>query len=317
MAIEGRRIMVTGGAGFIGSHIVEALVHHGADVTVVDHMKGPREKNLANVRDRIRLIRMDIRQPEFAALVIDSPFHVIFHFASPASVSRSVEAPYVDFEQGLHSTVQLLELLRESCPNTVLITASAAAVYGNPVKLPMEESDPTFPISPYGVSKLSIERYVSVYSQLYGIRAASLRFFSLYGPGQRQLVVYDLIAKLVNDPDNLMLLGDGTETRDLIYIDDAVRAVLAVYEHGALDGEVYNIASGKSHAIMDVARAVASALNADPKFTFTERRTGDPITWRAEIEEIGRLGFQPRVALQDGISQTVAWYRETVAGKRV
>ena len=312
MAIEENRVLVTGGAGFIGSHLVEGLVHHGADVTVVDHLDETRETNLSVVRDRVRMISMDIRQSEFASLVADGQFQAIFHFAAPASVSQSVEAPYVDFEQGLQSTVQLLELLRTACSDTVLITASSAAVYGNPITLPMVETDPTFPISPYGVSKLSVERYVSVYSQLYGIRAASLRFFSLYGPRQRQLVVYDLTAKLVNDPDHLTLLGDGTETRDLIYIDDAVRAVLTVYEHGALAGDVYNIACGTSHTIMEVARAIADALQAAPEFTFTERRTGDPVTWRADIEKVRQLGFQPETTLHDGISETVAWYREMI-----
>lgn len=310
MPIDHQRILVTGGAGFVGSHVVEELVRRGAEVTVVDRLTSGNMAHLAGVEDAIRLVRMDVQHPKFIPFVTDGRYDAIFHFAGPASVPKSVEAPYEDFEQSLHATVRLLEGLRRNCPRTALMAASSAAVYGNPARLPMCETDPTVPISPYGVSKLAMERYVAVYSQLYGIPAASLRFFSIYGPRQRKQIVYDLIGKLTEDPNTLTLLGDGTEMRDFIFVTDVARAVLAVYERGDLRGEVYNVAGGKSYTTLDIARAVAAALEADPEITFTGRvRAGDPVKWHANIDRITRTGFQPRVDINEGIAATVAWYR--------
>lgn len=313
MTLKDQHVLVTGGAGFVGSHLVEELVRRGVEVTVVDSFVTGRPDSLSAVRDRIHFVQMDTRQAEFAVLLRDNRYGVIVHFASPAYVPPSVEEPYADFEHNLHTTIRLLELLRTEHREVAFILASSAAVYGNPVRLPMHETDVTVPISPYGVAKLAAERYVAVYSELYGIPAASLRFFSIYGPRQRKQVVYDLIEKVVRNPDAITMLGDGTETRDLIFVTDVARAVLTVLEHGSLTGDVYNVATGRPHTIRQVVETVAAVLRVQPRITFTGRvRAGDPVKWCAEIEKIAQIGFVPQVSLEEGVAETIAWYQREV-----
>lgn len=311
MTVKGQHILVTGGAGFLGSHVVEELVRRGALVTVVDRLKPERSDHLTAVSDAIRILSIDLRHSDFAAHLKTEQYFAVVHLAGPASVPASVEDPYRDFEEGLHTTMGLLEILRKDCRDTRLILASSAAVYGNPVNLPMSETDPTHPISPYGVAKLAVERYAAVYSQLYGLSTASLRFFSIYGPRQRKMIVYELISKAALNPDTLPLRGTGTETRDFIYVTDAVQAILSILESGAMAGEVYNIATGQPHTTLEVAQTITAALGMSPEITFTgQGRAGDPDRWCADITKTIELGFTPQFTLDEGIRETVRWYRQ-------
>ena len=310
MKISGQKILVTGAAGFIGSHVAEILVHRGARVTLLDRTFEKRNVWPSDLADSFRTIKMDIRKDSFGTHLITEKYAAIVHLAGPASVSLSVKEPYGDFENSLLSTLKLLEILRTKCKKTRLIVASSAAVYGNPVSLPTSETDPAYPISPYGVAKLSTERYAAVYSQLYGLHIASLRFFSLYGPGQRKMLIYDLMSRLSEQSDRLTLIGSGKETRDFIFIKDAARAVLTVLESGAMAGEVYNVAAGMSYTTLEVARIVARTMGMDPDIDFTgQGRDGDPIKWQANIEKIHRLGFELEFNLSQGIEETVHWYQ--------
>ncbi len=190
---QGKSVLVSGGAGFLGSHLVEQLTSAGAVVTIVDDLSTGHRENLSAVSDAVELKVLDIRQSIWEQILNDNQYDVIFHLAANAYVPPSVERPAWDYQINLDSTFRLLEALHTIKWPGVLIYASSAAVYGNPVRIPICEDDPTVPISPYGVAKLAAERYNAVYSQLYGLRSASLRFFSLYGPRQRKQVVYDLI----------------------------------------------------------------------------------------------------------------------------
>lgn len=313
MKVREKEILVTGAAGFIGSHIANVLVDHGARVTLLDRMIEKENVWSADMADSYRIIKMDIGGDSFGPHLISEQYAAIVHLAGPASVPFSVEEPYIDFENSLLTTMKLLEILRSACKDTRLIVASSAAVYGNPVSLPISEDDPAYPISPYGVAKLSAERYAAVYSQLYGLSIASLRFFSLYGPGQRKMLIYDLMSKLSEQTDRLTLLGNGTETRDFIYIKDAARAILTVLESGAMIGEVYNVASGRSYSTVEVAQTITHAMKVNPEISFTGRgRAGDPDRWLANVEKIRRLGFEPQIMFSQGIQETVNWYKENI-----
>jgi UDP-glucose 4-epimerase len=310
LKVSGQKILVTGAAGFIGSHVAEILVHCGARVTLLDRTFEKENVWPADLADSFRTIEMDIRKDSFGTHLITEQYAAIVHLAGPASVLLSVKEPYSDFENSLLTTMKLLETLRTKCKETRLIVASSAAVYGNPVSLPTSETDPAYPISPYGVAKLSTERYAAVYSQLYGLHIASLRFFSLYGPGQRKMLIYDLMSRLSEQSDRLTLIGSGKETRDFIFIKDAARAVITVLESGAMAGEVYNVAAGTSYTTLEVARIVARAMGMDPDIDFTgQGRDGDPIKWQANIEKIHRLGFELEFNLSQGIEETVHWYQ--------
>jgi UDP-glucose 4-epimerase len=187
----GSVILVTGGAGFIGSHLVEALVNASARVTVIDDLSTGSKENIESVLDQVDFLRGDMGERLRQGDVKVEDYDYIFHLAANSYIPPSVEDPARDYRSNLLNTFELIEQLRilgDSGPR--LVNTSTAGVYGNPAKLPIEEGDPTVPISPYGVSKLAAERYVSVYSDLYGIRANSLRLFSVFGPRQRKQVVY-------------------------------------------------------------------------------------------------------------------------------
>ncbi len=307
---KGANVLVTGGCGFIGSHLVERLCRAGANVTVVDNESTGDRANLAAVRDEISLRRLDLRDPAFAAWLGGQSFDGIFHLASTAYVPPSIEDPYFDFDNNPHNTIKLLEALRISGFPGVLVVTSSAAVYGNPKKLPIAEEDPIDPISPYGVGKLAMERYVATYSEHYGLRAAAMRLFSAYGPRQRKQVVYDFIRKLAADPERIEILGDGSQERDLIFAADVAEAALAISRNGALEGEVYNIATGTSHSTEELARFVAEAMGVEPELDFTGSvRPGDPDRWQADIGRLAALGFRPSVDLREGVRRTVDWFQ--------
>ena len=179
-----------------------------------------------------------------------------------------------------------------------------------PEHIPILETDPILPISPYGAGKLALERYVYVYSKLYGLRAASLRFFSVYGPRQCKQIIYDQIKKLSGNPNEVEVLGDGTQVRDLLYVEDLVEAMLIVSEQAPLSGEVYNVASGQGHTTREIVETIAQCMDLRPKLNFTGSvRPGDPDKWVACIDRLRELGFSPRISLEEGIDRTARWYR--------
>jgi UDP-glucose 4-epimerase len=237
---------------------------------------------------------------------------VIFHLAGNAYVPPSIENPNYDFQANLAATFQLLETLRGSSFGPILIVASSAAVYGNPDRIPIHETGLAVPISPYGVSKLAMERYVAVYSRLYGLKAASLRLFSVYGPRQRKQIVYDFLEKLANNPNELVILGDGTQVRDLVYVEDVVRAALVVLDNAPLEGEVYNVAGGRGYSTAEIAQTMTGIMGLSTKFQYTGSiRPGDSEKWIACIDRIGALGFSPRISLEEGMKRTIEWYHNS------
>jgi UDP-glucose 4-epimerase len=312
-----KRVLVTGGAGFIGSHLVEELLAAGAMVTVIDQCITGSLANLIQL-SKIDFRELDINQVSWENLLSEQDFQLVFHLAGSAYVPFSVENPSADLDINLECSFRLLEALRRIEWPGVLVYPSSAAVYGNPIRMPICEDDPTVPISPYGVSKLAVERYISVYSQLYGIKAASLRPFSVYGPRQRKLVVYDFIEKILKNPKELLIYGDGSQTRDFIYVEDVVRAMMLVAERGRLEGEVYNVASGQSVSIRELAESLCCILKIQPKFVYSGSvRPGEPEKWSVDISRLAALGYQPQVSLEQGLRGTVEWYQRTPVERSV
>ena len=311
-AFRDARILVTGGAGFIGRHLTSALLAGGAEVVVVDERPLPTN---GEPRRSLSTRQVSMGSPAFAACFRqDGPFDYIFHLAARAYAADSVNAPYGDFITNLVATVDLLEQLRALKASGRLIFASSAAVYGNPAKLPVEESDVTVPISPYGVSKLAAERYVAVYARLYQLPAASLRLFSVYGPYQTKQVVYDFFAKLRASPQRLVVEGDGTQVRDLVYVADVVRAFLAVAARGRGDGFAYNVASGVGTSTADLAQRIIRVHQAEATIAFTgSTRPGDPERWVGSCEPLAALGGAPIHSLDEGLQATAHWFNTHMA----
>ncbi len=304
-----RRVLVTGGAGFIGSHLVEALVAQGDQVTVIDNLATGALGNLARVGGAIDFREAHLGQLLRAGDLDVAAYDVLFHLAANPYIPPSVERPAYDYEANLNTTFLLLEALRQARRAPMLVNTSSAAVYGNPATLPIRETDPTVPISPYGVSKLGAERYVAVFSQLYNLRCASLRLFSVYGPRQRKQVVFDLLSRLRADPTTLQVLGDGSQARDFCYVGDVVQAMLLMPTHAPAQGEAYNVAQGQAHTIADLVHALAAVCGLTPTVQWTGSiRPGDAERWEVDISRLAALGYVPQTALPAGLAAIRDWF---------
>ncbi len=309
MARPTERVIVTGGAGFIGSHLVERLVERSAQVTVVDDFSTGRRENLAAVWDRIDLCTGDLGALLQAKAIHWEEYAVVYHLAANAYIPPSIERPAFDFQANLRNTFLLLEALRNTPSSPRLVNASSAAVYGDPVRLPIVETDVTVPISPYGVSKLAGERYAAVYSLVYGLKTTSLRFFSVYGPRQSKQVIYDLIGRLRADPTQLEVLGDGSQRRDFAFVGDVVEALLLASERAPAQGEVYNVASGSTQSISELVMALCQVCGVGPTIKYTGyTRPGDAEQWAVNIDKIKQLGFLPKTDLNAGLAAVRDWY---------
>lgn len=299
----GESVLVTGGAGFIGSHLVEELFTAGARVTVLDISK-PVGTPSDHKRNNIASIN-------WRSLDIDlSRFDVIFHFAASAYVPPSVKDPLADFDTNCTATLRLLDALRHSRWPGRLVFASSAAVYGNPTWSSLREDHPTVPVSPYGVGKLAAERYCTVFAELYGLNITSLRLFSVYGPRQHKQVVYDLMSKIAANPDRIEIHGDGTQSRDLVYVQDAVAAAMLVAEQAPHKGEVFNVATGQYCTIHQLATELCVLMGVNPRFDYTGvNRPGDPEKLTVNIGRLQALGYIPQVELLEGLASTVKWFK--------
>lgn len=308
---DDKSVLVTGGSGFLGSHLVRELVSKGSSVRITDIIP-PYEQFSTSVQAKIVFDQLDLISNEFQEYLYSHSFDYVFHLAGSASVQMSVEKPFSDFESNLRGTLHLLETMRTMSNPPKLVYLSSAAVYGNPNSIPILEDDITVPISPYGISKLAAERYLYVYVNIHGLKAMSARPFSVYGPGQRKQVVYDILRKISTNPSILELYGSGGEARDFIFITDLIDALLMLAEKSAMSGEVYNVASGVSTEIAQIATELCNVMNVSPEIMYKgEVRPGVPLRWQADVSRLKSMGFNPRVGLNEGLRRTVNWYIET------
>lgn len=308
--LKGERILVTGGEGFIGSHLTESLVSAGALVTVVDRIPTSEIQNLKPLLGQIEYFHQELVQVDFDALLSAHEYRSVFHLAGGASVPASVQNPWADFQSNAVGGLKLLESLRRNPRPTRLILASSAAVYGDTRVVPICEDTALAPLSPYGVSKLTLDRYAAVYAQVYGLRTASLRPFAVYGPRLRKQVVYDFINRLTTDSSCLEAHGDGTQVRDFCYVSDVVEAALTVERSGQLRGEVYNVASGQGVSICNLVGQLSEQLGIQPTIRWSGHvRPGEPEHWIADITRLAALGWTPSVSLRLGLSRTIDWFR--------
>lgn len=302
------RVLVTGGAGFIGTHLVRRLVADGAEVTVVDDLRAPSARP---VPAGVAWHGFRLPDPRLRELVAGQRFDRIYHLAGAAYVPPSIEDPAADLGNNAEVTIDLLEAVRRGSPGTAVVYTSSAAVYGSPTMLPISEETPIAPVSPYGVSKYAAEQYVTLYARLHGLRTATLRLFSVFGPGQRKQVVYDLIAKLAADPTRLEVIGAGTEVRDFVFVEDVVTAMTTVMGRAPLQGEVYNVASGCGVTIRELVGHVTAVLGVSPTVAYNgEVRPGDALHWVGDIGRLRALGFVPATSVREGVGRVVQWFAQ-------
>lgn len=302
------KVLVTGGAGFIGSHLVEHLVAGGDAVTVLDDLRNSSKTNLSSVLGRIEVVTADVAGGGLRALVAEAGFDRIFHLAGPAYVPPSVEDPVGDNNATVGTTLEVLEAIRHHSPRTQLVYTSSAAIYGDPATQPIHEDLPPAPVSPYGLHKYTAEQEVRLYAMLYGLRTASARLFSVYGPRQRKQVIFDIVRKIVASPARIEAHGDGTQVRDFVYVTDVVGALVHIAGNAPSRGEAYNVASGEPVTIADVITMVCAALGAAPEIVWSGSvRPGDPEKWIPSIERLRAIGFSPSVRTAEGVRRTVEW----------
>jgi len=307
------RVLVTGGCGFIGSHLVEALVGRGAVVWVLDNLQAGSTSNLQAVRHQVEIVIGDVRDASCVTSIVTScrPRYV-FHLAANASVPGSVEDPAYDFETNSAGTFALLNALngRDGCDKIVL--ASSGAVYGQPRTFPISEEYPIDPISPYGASKAGAEISATMFHRVYGLQVVIARIFNTYGPRMARFVILDFLRKLQSDPTVLEVLGDGQQKRDFTYVADTVGGLILLAEQGSAC-EAYNVSSGRSISVTEVAHALIAELGlADrTRITYTGRSwRGDAQRWEVSIAKIGRMGYAPQVMLEEGLARTIAWFQQ-------
>lgn len=302
----GRTILITGGAGFIGSHLADALVADN-DVRVLDNLTSGER---ANVPDDATLIEGDLRDDATLARATDD-VDLIFHKAALVSVQGSVEAPLTSHEINVDATLEVLEAAREEDARVVL--ASSAAIYGHPERVPVREGDAKTPKSPYGLDKLSIDHYARQYHDLYGLETVALCYFNAYGPGQTAGDYSGVISifceqALCDEP--ITVHGDGDQTRDFVFVDDIVQANLEAATTDQV-GTAYNVGTGTSVTVRDLAETIADVTDSGSEITHTGGRDGDIRHSEADITTARTaLGYEPTVSLRDGLERTVAWLRK-------
>ena len=300
--IKGKNVLVTGGAGFIGSHIVERLTGECA-VTALDNLSTGKEKNLP---EGAIFVKGDLRDSDMVKKTIkDADIDVIFHIGANASVPHSTEDPRYDFETNALGSFNVLEACRDSDVEKI-VYASTAAVYGEPVYTPIDEGHPLHPISPYGASKLAGERCGLAFKETYGIDFAAIRIFNTYGPRQPRYVMYDFIKKLRRDPSFLEVLGTGGQIRDYCYVSDMADAFVLVAGHG---NGVYNAAGGSPTSIKELAELMVSIISPEAEIRYGGRTwAGDVNTLYADITRIRELGFEPKVGFEEGVRKMIGWF---------
>ena len=300
--IEGKNILVTGGAGFIGSHLVDRLINE-CTVTVYDNLSTGKEENLP---ENVLFVKGNLGDSDLVKKTIDdADIDVIFHIGANASVPHSVDNPRYDFEANALGTFNILESCLDLNVEKV-VYASTAAVYGEPVYTPIDEDHPLHPISPYGASKLAGERYGFAFKETYGIDFAAIRIFNTYGPRQPRYVMYDFIHKLKKNPLLLEVLGTGEQIRDYCYVSDMADAFVLVAEQGS---GVYNAAGGSPTSIKHLAELMVAIISPEAAIRYGGRTwAGDVNTLYADITRIRELGFDPKVGFEEGVRKMIAWF---------
>lgn len=315
-AFRGRRCLVTGGAGFIGSHLVDALVRLGAHVAVYDDLSGG---DTANLNPAAEFLRADILDADALARAVAGR-DLVFHQAAKVSVPASVNDPVGYFRTNVQGTQMVLEAARQAGVRRAMFAASSSA-YGDSPVLPKVESMPPMSMSPYAATKCAGEQLVRAYAGSYDLDAVSLRYFNIFGPRQNANSAYAGViaafARLILSGQPPRITGDGTATRDFTFVHNAVHANLLAARHPRrLNGEVYNVATGRSSTVRDLAERMSSLLaRPDLMPQLAPPRPGDVPHSRADITLAREaLGYAPIVDFEQGLAATVQWYRNAAAG---
>lgn len=303
-----QRILVTGGAGFIGSHLVDALIARGEEVLVLDDLSsGKREY----INSKAHFIEVDIRKPEVQKAVREFQPEVIFHLAAQKSVPESLKHPAKDAQINLVGLCNILEAIPGSGLQKFIFISTGGAMYGDNAALPAAETEPANPSSPYGISKYASERYLEVWSHLHNFKATVLRLANVFGPRQDpygEAGVIAIFAKRAVEKQPMRVFGTGEHTRDYVYVSDVVQAFLK-----ALDGEAlgtFNIGSGKETSVLDIISSLSKVVGSELSIDSKQEVVGEMARSSLNADKANTaLSWQPKVSLQEGIQKTYEWFK--------
>lgn len=315
------RILVTGGAGFIGGHLAERFLREGHDVVVLDdfhpfydlrlkeHTVELHEEIATEEDVEYRLVEGDVRNENLVTdLVSESDF--VYHQAARAGVRSSVEDPRAYDSVNVDGTLNVLDAARDSDVERVVV-ASSSSVYGKPVYLPYDEDHPTTPISPYGASKLAGERYACAYNGVYDVSTVALRYFTVYGPRMRPNMAISNFVSRCNNDDSPVIYGDGTQTRDFTYIDDVVEANLQLLGTDVADGQAVNIGSNDTIQIRTLAEEVRDQMAPGVDLEYAKRFAADAEHTHADIDKArDLLGYEASHTIREGVGEFIDWYQQ-------
>ncbi|HVZ47684.1 MAG TPA: NAD-dependent epimerase/dehydratase family protein [Gemmatimonadaceae bacterium] len=318
--MTGARALVTGGAGFIGSHVCEALAGAGYAVTALDDLSTGRREH---VPAGTTLEVLDVRSAEAAALVRTGGFDVVCHLAAQMDVRKSVADPVADADRNIIGTLNLLEAVRAASRRPRFVFSSTGgAVYGDFVDPPSDEAQAKDPEAPYGIAKLAVEYYLSYYGRVHGIEVATLRYANVYGPRQNphgEAGVVAIFCQRLLANQALTVFGDGRQTRDYVFVGDVARANVlaartALPPAGRVDDRAFNIGTGVPTSVLDLASALQSVAGAAARVQHAPARAGEQQRSFVRIEKAARLlDWRPSVTLADGLRMTYEWFRRTHA----
>jgi UDP-glucose 4-epimerase len=308
------RVLVTGGAGFIGSHLADELVVSGAEVVVLDNLVTGR---LDNVPPKATFVEGDIADPDTVAHAVEG-CELVFHQAALGSVARSVQRPLDSDRTNVHGTLNVLQSAQLAGVRRVVM-ASSSSVYGGARQVPTPEDVPLVPRSPYAVTKLTGEHYARVFWELHGLETVCLRYFNVFGPRQRPDSQYAAVIPLFSDAlltgRRPNVDGDGLQSRDFTFVADAVQANIRASQAPAPDcaGRAYNVARGEPHTLLELLDLLARAAGVEADPTYGPARAGDIRHSHADIASARRdLGYEPSVSFGEGLARTLEWFRTSV-----
>ena len=305
--------LVTGGAGFIGSHIAEELALRGEKVRVIDNFLTGKRKNLTPFLGKVEFIEGDIRDTKICQKILDGVDFVLHQAALP-SVPRSIENPVLTTEINISGTLNLLVAARVARIKR-FVFASSSSVYGNDPRLPKEEDMKAEPLSPYALSKLVGEMYCQLFSQIYALSTVCLRYFNVFGPrqdpfSQYAAVIPNFIVRLIKD-ERPVIYGDGEQSRDFTYVSNVVEANVLAAKAEDLSGEIINIACGERTTVNNLAERINQILNKDINPSYDKPRPGDvKHSWAGVSRAEKILNYAPKISFNEGLKRTIQWYKE-------
>ena len=307
--------LVTGGAGFIGSHLAEELVRRGHDVRVVDNLVTGRRSNLDHVKG-VEFLEGDLADASVAARAVEGCDYVLHQAAIP-SVPRSVKDPVTSNRANVDGTLNVLVAARDAGVKRLVFAGSSSA-YGDTPTLPKHEDMPNRPLSPYALQKVIGEEYLKMFTSLYGLETVTIRYFNVFGPRQDPSSPYSgvisVFAAALLENRSPTIFGDGEQTRDFTYVANVVDGVLRACDASGASGEVINVATGGRISLNQLFRTMRRMIGASVEPRYGEPRAGDVRDSQADISKAARLlGYEPAVSFEDGLQRTVDWYRTATA----